>query len=204
MPTRPTLEVLLVAALVATLAFGVGQCAGERREAQDAATRIALENGQRLAVAFHAAYDRTDSLRRVSVALEKREAAERHRAELAETALTATLDSTDVLLADSAATREALRAHLARLSSESRAHLAIAASYRETAATMAAAFATERAGYRQSLALADSTIRAKDAALRQLQQANRCRIVGLIPCPSRTATGLGAVVLTLAAVVALR
>lgn len=185
------LRLLAVALVTAALALGVGHCAGREQATQDAATQVALANGQRLARAFHVRYDSVRALEARAAAVRVREAQARRRAVAAEGALADVLALADTTLADTAASRDTLRARLAQVTRESHTHLAVAQGYREAAAERAAADAAVIEAARAALDTATATIAEKDTAIARLRRAQRCRVLGVLPCPTRTQSFLG-------------
>lgn len=108
------------------------------------------------------------------------------------------------VLQDSAATVPQLRGALVvqvatteRLSAQFHEYLA-------TDSVLHNAHATEKAALYRSLTLADSTIAAKNEALKALRKVSECTIVWRLKCPTRTQTFVLGAIATGAVVVALR
>lgn len=190
-------EGALVLAVAAFLLSGLSNCHGRRDGAADANLAQLQANAVKVARAYKASRDsipvlqaRTDEADAGRV---RAEAGQRR----AEARLRAVLDDADGVVRDTGVSRDTLRAHLSRVTLQARALLAQHAVYRDSVRGLVDAFAAERAGYNTAVLRADSTIAAKEAVISALTTKARCRILGALPCPSRTASFGAGVIVTL-------
>ena len=114
-----------------------------------------------------------------------------------DTALGAQLDTARAVLADTAATLVDVRETLAATVVEAEA-------FRVAVDSLTVAHAAERRVLLAALTSADVALDAEQRVSRAYKLASRCRVLGLIPCPTRTQTAVGAVLVTVAAFVAVR
>lgn len=197
-----SLEGLFLVALAVFLTLGVGRCGGRRDAATDARIARLRAESTRLSASLDAAHDSIAVLQARAAKAEAGERQARGRQVAAERRLASALDSAEAVLADSNASREALQVALGRLTVDARALVTLNAVYRDSVAAMRVAFDAERVGYRNALAVADSTIDAERRTNTALTDAARCEVLG-VSCPTRWQTFWAGVVTTLAVVVVL-
>lgn len=154
----------------------------------DPATEVAVATGYRLAIA-------TGKARRgLAPAMQATDTATTAAQDASADVDTAQAGLADALadaaaaLADSAATIETLRRELGALSHHATEVSLAADTLQRRLDTLVATQAVERAAFEHFAALADSTILAQQQAIALLNRP--CRVLGLLPCPSRPASFL--------------
>jgi lipopolysaccharide biosynthesis regulator YciM len=94
------------------------------------------------------------------------------------------------VLGDTAATAAALRQSLVAMTEQTRRLLSINDSLSQATLSHQAAADRERVALRNQLAVADSVMAAQRILIEAYKDPDPCRLIGPIPCPSRTATAV--------------
>lgn len=190
----------MVLCVAGFLLFGVTRCSARREGAKDAQITAAQATAYRLAVAYRGQRDSTDKVvishKQSSDNLRRMEArftaADRHWRN--------TLTELQGVYTDSAASRDALREALGTALRESASYRMSVLAYRDSVQSYRSATDALVAAFGRERAAADSALRAKQSEVDALTGVGACRILAVIPCPSRTQSffaGGGAVLLLL-------
>ena len=200
--TKPTaLAAVLLAALAAVWAIG-------RSTSVQSERNTIAEQAQRNAQVAHKAYRETRKL--VAPALERTDRVQNvarirgDAVDVSSIGLIRTIDSARAVLADSAAELATVRETLAATVASADGLIADVAAYRTAVHSLTVVHAAERRVLLAALTSADVALDAQVRATEAFKRAGRCRIIGLIPCPTRTQTAVGTALVVVAVFVAVR
>ena len=196
-----SLELALTLCVAGFVLFGVTRCHAMRDGAADARIAHAQAMSYRLAVAYRSQRDTTDKLGIAYIQSSDKLARTEGRLARVDARFRQTLDSLGGILADSNASRDALRSALGTALQEAATYRMSVSAYRDSVQSYRSATDALVAAFDAERQAADSALRAKQSEVDALTDAaTGCKIVGIIPCPSRTQSffaGGGAVLLLL-------
>ena len=194
-------------AVLLALALGTVWAIGRSTSVQSERQAIA-EQAQMNAQVAHKAY--REARKRVAPALAATDRVQNtarirgNAVDVSSLGLKQTLDSARAFLSDAAATNISLRDLLGATVTRADSLLADVAAYRVAVDSLTVVHAAERRVLLAALSSAEVALDAQARATEAFKRAGRCRIVGLIPCPTRTQTAVGTALVVVAALVAVR
>ena len=196
------LRTAIATLVVAFLALTAGRCLGSRDAREDMGVEQARANG--LILARHSLAMRALAESLVTANVTREIAVKGSRDKLAKNLAStqSALDDARGTLADSLSDIAEVRNSLAALSIAAQLSITEGKTYLALADSLLRSHAQERRAFQVALFASDSLVIAKDALLSAVRKQGQCRIIGPIPCPSRTTSFVLGGVTALAVVVA--